>query len=441
MVAMFQKASTLMPDPGSFTQPGLSQRALRIATEPLANLLMAKTLAQPELISLAAGFVDQQTLPVEPTRQALEAIWSDPEQTRAGLQYGTTIGHAPLREAVLERMLRADGCTADELNVSIDQVVVTAGSNQLLFLVGDTLLDPGDVVLCGEPSYYVFLGALENLGSRAIGVEIDQFGLIPEAVEQRLARFEAEGQLDRVKAIYVTTYYDNPSGVTMPAERKAALVEIAQRWSRRSKIYVIEDAAYRELRYYGDDTPSLRSFDPGGDTVIHAGTFSKSFSPGIRVGWGILPPALVQPILAQKGNIDFGSPNLNQTLMAAVLRMGLFDPHIEQLCDGYRQKADAALHAADELLTPIDGVQWDRPQGGLYVWLRLPKSVDAGLSGPLFGRAVDEGVLYVPGEYCYPSGDQAPAKNGVRLSFGASTPKDIHRGIEALARAIRQVVS
>jgi len=438
---MFQKASTRMPDPGSFTQPVLSQRALRVATEPLANLLMAKTLAQPELISLAAGFVDRQTLPVEPTRRALEAIWSDPEQTRAALQYGTTIGHAPLREAVLERMLHADGCTADELNVSIDQVVVTAGSNQLLFLIGDTLLDPGDIVLCGAPSYYVFLGALENLGSRAVGVEVDQYGLIPEVIEQRLARLEAEGELGRVKAIYVTTYYDNPSGLTMPAERRAALVEIAQRWSRRSKIYVIEDAAYRELRYYGDDTPSLRSFDPEGDTVIHAGTFSKSFSPGIRVGWGILPKALVQPILAQKGNIDFGSPNLNQTLMAAILRMGLFDPHIEQLRDGYRQKADAAIRAADEWLAPIDSVHWERPQGGLYVWLRLPESVDAGLAGPLFDRAVDEGVLYVPGEYCYPNGEQTPAKNGVRLSFGVSSPKDIHRGIEALSRAIRQVVS
>ena len=138
---MFQKVSTLMPDPGSFTQPVLSQRALRVVTEPLASLLMAKALAQPELISLAAGFVDRQTLPVEPTRQALEAIWSDPEQTRAALQYGTTIGHAPLREAVLERMLRADGCTADELNVSIDQVVITAGSNQLLFLAWQLGID------------------------------------------------------------------------------------------------------------------------------------------------------------------------------------------------------------------------------------------------------------------------------------------------------------
>ncbi len=443
---MGQKVPQSMPHQGD-----LSRRARWAGGQPIANLLMAKTLAHPELVSLAAGFVDHQTLPVEPTRQALDAIWSDPEQARAGLQYGTTIGYPPLREAVLERMLKADGRSRRELNVSLEQVVITAGSNQLLFLLSDTLLDPGDVVICGAPSYFVYLGTLGNLGARAIGVEIDQYGLIPEAIEDELARLEAAGELGRVKAIYVTTYYDNPSGVTLSSERRAALVEIARRWSRQSKIYVIEDAAYRELRYYGQDTASLRAFDPQGDTVIHAGTFSKSFSPGIRVGWGILPPKLLDPLLAQKGNLDFGSPNFNQHLMARVLQMGLFDPHLERLRDGYRQKIDATLDAADQLLAPIGGIEWVRPTGGLYVWLRLPEEIDTGLSGPLFNRAVGEGVLYVPGEYCYskdafPSAghrtcppDGRPRKNMIRLSFGIQSCRSIRRGIEALARAIRQV--
>jgi len=420
---------------------GLSQRADWAGGEPIANLLMAKTLANPELVSLAAGFVDHQTLPVESTRRALDAIWSDPKLARAGLQYGTTIGYLPLREAVLERILEADGCSGRELNLSVDQVVVTAGSNQLLFLVGDTLLNPGDVAICGAPSYFVFLGTLANLGGRAVGVEIDQHGVIPEAIEEELARLESAGELDRVKLIYVTTYYDNPSGVSVPSERRAALVELAKRWSRKSKIYLIEDAAYRELRYYGEDIPSLRSFDPEGDTVVHAGTFSKSFSPGIRVGWGMLPPRLVEPVLAQKGNLDFGSPNLNQLLMATVLQMGLFDAHLVQLCESYRAKIDAILAAADEFLAGIDGIEWVRPTGGLYVWLRLPEGIDTGLSGPLFDRAVEEGVLYVPGEYCYPAAGRPPKKNMLRLSFGIQSCESIGRGIEALARAIRQVLT
>jgi len=432
---MIQKATPTMSN-----KRGLSRRAEWAGGEPIANVLMTRTLAQPELISLAAGFVDQQTLPVEPTRRALDAVWSDAGRARAALQYGTTIGYPPLREAVLERMLRADGKTADSLNASADRVVVTAGSNQLLFLLGDVLFDPGDMVICGAPSYFVYLGSLGNIGARTVGVEIDEHGLVPDAIEQTLARLQSAGELARVKAIYVTTYYDNPSGVSVSAERRAALVEIARRWSHEGKIYVIEDTAYRELRYYGDDIASLRSFDPEGETVIHTGTFSKSYSPGIRVGWGLLPPALITPVLAEKGNIDFGSPNLNQTLMAAVLEMGLFDEHVERLRDGYRAKLDATLAAADEFFAPIDGVTWVRPTGGLYVWLRLPDAIDTGIDGPLFDRAAKEGMLYVPGEYCYPTEGTPPRKNMIRLSYGIQSCESIHRGIEALARAIRQVL-
>lgn len=419
---------------------GFSRRAQWAGGEPLATRIMAKTLAQPELVSLAAGFVDSQTLPIEVTRQALDAVWADPEMVRIALQYGTTIGHAPLREAILQRLLEADGQTAAETGLAIDRVVITAGSNQLLYLVGDTLLNPGDIAICGAPSYFVYLGTLTNLGARAVGVPIDQEGLIPEAVDEQLARLDAAGELDRVKLIYVTTYYDNPSGVTVPAERRAALLEIAQRWSRHRKIYLVEDAAYRELRYYGDDTPSLRSFDSTGEWVVYAGTFSKSFSPGVRVGWGILPSDLLAPVLAAKGNLDFGSPNFNQVLMATVLELGLFDEHVERLRESYRRKIDATLEAAERELRPIGGVEWVRPTGGLYVWLRLPEGLDAGLAGPLFDRAVDEGVLYVPGEYCYPSDGTVRARNMIRLSFGIQSCESIQRGMAALARAIRAAI-
>lgn len=421
-------------------KPRLSQRAAWAGGEPIASMLMAKTLGQPHLISLAAGFADRELLPVEATRQALELIWSDPALARAALQYGTTIGYAPLREVVLERLLQADGQNAAQRGASIDSVVITAGSNQLLFLLGDVLCDPGDIVICPAPSYYVFLGTLGNLGVRAVGVETDREGAIPEAIADELARRQAAGELGRVKAIYVTTYYDNPSGATVSLERRAALVEIAKRWSREQRIYLIEDAAYRELRYAGDDVPSLRAFDAEGDTVIHAGSFSKSFSPGIRVGWGILPPAIRGPLLAEKGNVDFGSPHLNQVLMATVLEQGLFEPQLVRLRAGYQEKIETCLRAADEFLGPIGGIQWMRPSGGLYVWLRLPEHVDTGLGGRLFPRALAEGVLYVPGEYCYPAEGQARPRNMLRLSFGAVTGQELREGLRALATAIRQVV-
>jgi 2-aminoadipate transaminase len=413
---------------------------LHAGGQPISEL-MHQALAHPELISLAAGFVDPQSLPVEPTRAALEHVLSRPGWAQAALQYGTTAGYAPLRELLLERLRRADGYPRSLQQASIEQVVVTAGSNELLHLLVDTLCDPGDIVLCAAPSYFVFLGMLSNLGVRSIGVAADADGLIPEALHDALAALQRRGELPRVKAVYVTSYFDNPSSVTLAAARRGQIVELARRWSRQQRIYVLEDTAYRELRYEGDDLPSLRRWDDEGDTVVHTGTFSKSYSPGIRVGWGILPRALVAPVLDQKGNIDFGSPNFAQHLMAAVLELGLFDPHVEQLRAGYRVKLQAMLDAADEFLGNLPGVHWIAPRGGLYVWLTLPEEIDTGPAGMLYHQAVREGVLYVPGQYCFAREGIAPQHNTIRLSFGVQSPQRIRQGMECLGRAIGTLLS
>jgi 2-aminoadipate transaminase len=185
--------------------------------------------------------------------------------------------------------------------------------------------------------------------------------------------------------------------------------------------------------------PSLRAYDAEGDTVVCTGTFSKSFSPGIRVGWGVLPRALLDPVLAAKGNIDFGSPNFNQHVMAKVFELGLYEPHVVNLRAKYRVKMAAMLEAADEHLSPIPGVWYERPKGGLYVWLKLPDHVDAGAGGQLFNLALETGVIYVPGRYCYPNEGETPRDNTIRLSFGVQSPEKIKRGIAALAEAIRGV--
>jgi 2-aminoadipate transaminase len=412
----------------------LSRRAASTASQPI-SALMHLALSRPELISLAAGFTDQQTLPVDETRTAVAALLADTARARSALQYGTNSGDLALRSAVLSRFAAADGSRIGR-PPTVDQVVLTAGSNQLLHLVCESLLDPGDVVLCAAPTYFVFLGLLAGLSARSVGVAIDEEGLIPEALDEALRRAQSAGQLERIKAIYATSYYDNPSTITLSRARRAAIVEIAKRWSSQHRIYVIDDAAYRELRYAGPDLPSLRSFDEQGDTVVVAETFSKSFSPGIRVGWGILPPALVGPVCSQKANIDFGSPHFNQHLMAAVFEQGLFDSHVELVRASYREKLSAMLAAMDEFLRPIGGTHWSVPSGGLYVWLHLPPGMDTGPHGALMQHALDEGVLYVPGEYCYPAEGEARRTDRIRLSFGVQTSENIRRGIEALGRAI-----
>ena len=240
--------------------PALSQRALLSYGQPVSDL-MARALANPRLISLAAGFVDQQTLPCEETGQALQALFAETSAAGCALQYGTTAGYPPLREAILQRTWASDGTTGQH-EFGIERVVLTAGSNELLHLVAETLLDPGDIVLCGSPTYFVFLGTLRNLGAVTVGLASDEEGILPEALEGQLRQLELEGSLDRVKAVYLVSYFDNPRGITLPAERRAEIVEICRRWSIRHKIYVIDDMAYRQLRYRGPDHPSFLYYDP-----------------------------------------------------------------------------------------------------------------------------------------------------------------------------------
>ena len=423
-----------------YPSSGISQRATWAKGQPISQL-MQLALENPQLISLAAGFVDQATLPVEPTRQALEVLLSNGDAARAALQYGTTGGYPPLREMLLQRLQKADGVKPGEWNASSEQVVITAGSNELLHVIADTLFDPGDIVICAAPSYFVFLGTVANLGVRSVGVAVDENGVLPEALEETFRRIEAAGELPRVKAVYITTYFDNPSSITLSADRRPKIVELVKRWSKHHQLYLLEDAAYRELRYSGEDLPSMRAFDPDGETVVVTETFSKSYSPGIRVGWGLLPKRLVEPVLDQKGNIDFGSPNFAQHIIYTVLEQGLFEPHVQRLREAYNIKLQAMLQSAEEYLRPIPGVSWIKPCGGLYVWLTLPPEIDTSPGAPLLQRARELGVLYVPGVYCFPAEGEPAQRNTIRLSFGVQSPNRIRQGMQLLGQAIADVLS
>ncbi|QGJ72264.1 Transcriptional regulator with HTH domain and aminotransferase domain [Planctomycetales bacterium 10988] len=416
----------------------LSQRAQQTGNQPIGEL-MHRALANPDLISLAAGFVDPFTLPLGPVREAFEQIWQDPKRVRSVLQYGTTAGSPELREHILLRHHDQDGQSTAESGLSVDNLVVTAGSNQLLHLLSELLFNPGDIVLCTAPTYFVYLGLLKNLGVRAIGVEMDEQGMIPEALKETLAQLEAQGELSKVKAIYLVDYFDNPSGVTLSRERRPEIVKLAKTFSQKHPIYILEDAAYRELRYSGENLPSMRSFDESGETVIVCQTFSKSFAPGLRVGCGMLPTHLVEPVINMKGNLDFGSPHFAQELIAEVFRQDIYDCHIRRLQREYRVKLRAMLSALDTHFSPFPEVTWLKPDGGLYVWLSLPNDLDTSPAGTLFDLALQEGILYVPGHFCFPPEGTEIPKNTIRLSFGVQTPERIEAGIKALAQAFQQV--
>lgn len=434
-----------MPSPAAdleLPSPKLSQR-WHWASKGAISYLMQQAVENPQCISLAAGLVDPHSLPIEETRAAVQQMLANETDGRTVLQYGTTAGSERLRRHLISHLARLEGVEVEELNIDAEQVILTTGSQQLLSLVGEVLLDPGDICLVAAPTYFVFLGVLEGLGARVIPVDTDADGMRMDALEEQLRRIEADGDLHRVKMIYLVSYYENPSGVALATERRSEAVEIARRWSKEHRLFVLEDAAYRELRYDGPVLPSVWSHDADRRSVVLAQTFSKSFSPGLRIGFGVVPKELVRPICDRKGNEDFGSANFNQHLLATVFERNAYYSHVEKVRESYRVKRDAMLAAAHCFFSDIPGVEWVHPHGGLYVWMTLPQAVSTGFESRLFEQAVHaEQVMYVPGELCYapPENGIARPANQMRLSYGVQTPEGITEGMRRLANAVRAVV-
>jgi 2-aminoadipate transaminase len=416
----------------------LSQAARRAGDSPISDL-MARALACPDLISLAAGFVDHGTLPVAATAEAVRSVLGDPLEGRRALQYGTTRGDSHLRQRLLRLVENQDGVAEGSYASALERLIVTSGSQQLLYLLAEVLLDPGDIVLVESPTYFVFLGVLRARGARVVGVEVDDGGMRIDSLEERLAEIDRRGELGRVKMIYTVSEHSNPTGLSLEAERRGALVRVASSWSRQGRIYVVEDAAYRGLAFDGADPRSIWSHDETGQTVILARTFSKTYSPGLKIGYGILPEELVRPVLALKGHHDFGSTHFAQQLLERVVADGHYQRQIELLRTTYRAKCEAILAALDAELGGYQGdVHWTTPGGGIYVWLTLPETVDTGREGRFFAACLDEGVLYVPGEYAFPDEPSGARSHHARLSFGVCSPEALAEGVRRLARALRR---
>lgn len=420
----------------------LSDKALRTHEQPI-NFLLTAAVGKPNVISLAAGLIDYDSLPLQEVQALACRILGDSKAGRTALQYGTTAGLADLREAMLLHFCKLEACNPGDLSLTPDNCVITAGSQQALYIIGDILLNPGDIVIAAAPTYYVYSSTLTSLGARVYSVPMDEDGLRIDLLEELLLRLERQGQLDRVKMIYEVTYYQNPTGVSLSTERRKQLVDVARRFSRNHRILVLDDAAYRELRYDGPTWPSLKAFDPDNQFTAVCMTFSKCLAAGLKTGYAFLPDDLVDAVLRQKGNHDFGSGNFAQHIIYRAVREGVYDQHSRMLCDTYRAKRDAMLEALDKHLGDLKpAAHWLRPSGGMYVWLTLPESIHTGRDQWLFRRCVEKGVLYVPGEYCYvPCPDCKPIpQNQMRLSFGTQNPSSIREGVCRLAEAIHEAL-
>lgn len=412
-----------------------STRSKRTPESPI-SYYMELALSNPSLISLAAGFVDTNSLPVAPVAKAIERLLADPRTGRAALQYGTTQGHQPLREKIVRHVCALDGIPPDAAALTDKEVVITTGSQQLLYLLSEILLDEGDIVITEAPSYFVYHSVLAGSNVRVLTVPMDDDGMNTAELGRLLERLEREGQLPRVKLIYVVDYFQNPSGRTMSLARRKELVALVRRYQQKQRILILEDAAYRELRFDGDDIPSIKSLDPRNELVIYAGTFSKPCAPGLKTGYALMPSALIEPLLRLKGNHDFGSNNLSQYVIDSLLASGEYAKHVEFLKKVYRKKRDVFLEALEREFRNLPGTTWTTPGGGLFVWLSLPKDIATGPGGVLISNAINEGVLYIPGEFGHVNESGPRPTHEMRLSYGDATLEQIDEGIKRLRKAV-----
>ena len=361
------------------------------------------------IYSFAGGYPSADTFPLDEIRKTMSEVIS----TYGGqvFQYGATQGVMQLREAVAERY-----------GVSVERVQITSSSQQGIDVCTRVLVDPGDVILTSSPSY---LGALQSFRSYRADIrgvahmnDIDSFR---EAYVQVIEQVLSEGK--KIKFLYMIPDFQNPSGESLTFGERKMLVELARRYG----FLIVEDSPYRELRYEGEDIPTMYSIDP--DIVIHLGSFSKIFAPGFRLGWAIAHPEILDKIYVCKQSLDLCPPVFDQYVAAEFLRSGRLDANLSRSIGLYKGKRDLLLSLLEKYMP--QGVRWTHPEGGLFLFLTMPEGFDA---VKFYDTALDAGVAYVAGEFFHPDGS---GKNTMRMNFSFMTEEKITEGVQLLARLLR----
>ncbi|HEY5815708.1 MAG TPA: PLP-dependent aminotransferase family protein [Solirubrobacterales bacterium] len=379
--------------------------------------LMAIT-ARPEVISLAGGLPDTSTFPAATFAAQMTRIAQ--ESTAEALQYGPTEGFAETVDCILE-VMGEEGMLPDP-----DDVIVTTGGQQAIDLICKTLVDPGDVVVCEAPTYPGAVPVFCSYQAETIQIECDAEGMRIEQLEEVLTRLDGEGR--RPKFVYSVPSFQNPAGVTMSLERRRRLVELA----RQRELLVVEDNPYGLLRFAGEPLPPLYQLD-GGDFVIYVGTFSKILSPGIRLGWAVAPPPVMEKIVLGKQTSDLCTSTLTQHFVREYFAEGRWREYVADLVEIYRGRRDTMLAALREHF-PAQAT-WTEPQGGLFIWATLPEYID---TGDLLAKALREDVAFVPGQAAFV--DEGRGRSSMRLNFSGVGEVEIREGVRRIGKAVAEQV-
>ncbi len=382
-----------------------ADRTNRMSSSIIRELL--KITQRPGIISFAGGLPAPEMFPVRAFREACEFVLT--EVPDRALQYGPTQGFSGLLN-----YLAAQGQKYG-VPSQAENILITNGSQQALDLIGRVFIDPGDKILTERPTYLGAIQAWRVYGPTFVTVPLDDHGMRVDIAEQILQETD-------VKFIYVLPNFHNPAGTTMPLDRREKLVRLAA----EHNAFIVEDDPYGELRFEGEDIPPIVSLHK--ENVIYLSTFSKTLAPGIRLGWISGPSEIVGRLGQAKQGTDLHTGTFVQYLAYDICERGLIRSHVRKIREEYRQRRDVMLEAMGEHFP--EGVSWARPQGGLFLWVRLPETVDA---ETLFHVAVEEQVAFVPGYVFYPDGG---GRHTMRLNFSCMGPTHIREGIARLGRAI-----
>lgn len=397
---------------------GLFASRTRVMTSSAMRDIMA-VIERDEVISLAGGLPDTSTFPPEVFSELMTCV-ADESCARA-LQYGATEGSAAVKACIGE-VMAAEGIAG----VEADDVLVTAGGQQVIDLVCKTLLDPGDVILAEAPTYPGAVPAFRAYQADVVQISVDRDGMLIDELEQRLDALESDGR--RPKFVYTVPTFQNPAGVTMSLPRRERLVRIA----REREILVLEDNPYGLLRYEGDPLPTLRELD-GGEFVIYLGTFSKILSPGLRLGWATAPRPVLEKMGLGKQSSDLCSSSLSQAFVVGYFARGGWREYVGTLTELYRRRRDTMLDALAEHL-PREA-QWTHPAGGLFIWVTLPDYID---TTDLLARALNENVAFVPGRGAFLDGRGG---SSMRLNFSGVSEDDIREGVRRIGKVVGEQVA
>lgn len=376
-----------------------------------------KLTQQPDIISFAGGLPAPESFPVKELDSIVKDILEN--DGAASLQYDATEGLKELREILVEKY------NNQGVDCEVKNLIVTTASQQGLDLVGKTFINPGDKVICGLPSYLGGLSVFAAYGAEMTGITLDDKGMRSDLLEKELEAMKQNGE--KPKFIYVIPDFQNPAGITMPESRRKEIIDLAHKYD----VLIVEDSPYREIRFEGKHQPMLYQLDNTGH-VITLGSFSKIVAPGFRIGWVLAHPEILDRLVVAKQSVDLCTPTFVQKIAAKYLKSSSFDVNLQRTIQMYKKRRNVMIEAFWECMPKA--VKWTEPEGGLFLFLTLPKYLDA---EKLLLKAIEQKVAFVVGHVFFCDGG---GRNTIRLNFSFMNEEKNREGIKRLAEVIKEAI-